>query len=228
MTKVMIADDEESIRALVERIVDDMGFDCCCACDGAEALEMWEAENPDLLILDVMMPRLNGYQVCERLRGQGASLPIIFLSAKGDIVDKGVGFNAGGDDYVVKPFNPDELSYRIAAHLRKSIRDAGPRPDDAFSIGPFKFDLRKHKVLVRGEPVDLTPKEFQILVLLASHPDEVFTREQLVEAVWGSEYVEGTTSIAVFIRKIREKVEEDPSKPRFVQTVWRVGYRFAE
>lgn len=227
MTKIMIADDEESIRTLIGRIVNDLGFEYCSACDGTEALQVWLEEQPDLLILDVMMPRLNGFQVCERLRSQGALLPIIFLSAKGDIVDKGIGFNAGGDDYLVKPFSSEELSLRISAHLRKSIRDTS-LPRNLFSIGPFTFNLRKHQVLVSGAMVDLTPKEFQILVLLASHPGEVFTRRQLVEAVWGSEYVEGTTSIAVFIRKIREKVESDPSKPRFVQTVWRVGYRFSE
>ena len=228
MYKVMLIDDEKSLHMAIEKLLTKSGYEYCGATDAESGLEMLATEKPDLLLLDVMLPGMNGFDLCTRIRAEGRRIPIIFLSAKNDIVDKSIGFRAGGDDYVVKPFNPDELSYRIAAHLRKSIRDAGPRPDDAFSIGPFKFDLRKHKVLVRGEPVDLTPKEFQILVLLASHPDEVFTREQLVEAVWGSEYVEGTTSIAVFIRKIREKVEEDPSKPRFVQTVWRVGYRFAE
>lgn len=226
--KIMLADDEQSMRTLVERVVLDAGYEFCSARDGQEALDVFEAEKPDLVILDVMMPKLDGFQVCKKMREQGILTPAIFLSAKGDIVDKGVGFSVGGDDYLVKPFSPQELSLRIEAHLRKHKLVFTQNRDDCIKAGDIEFDIKRHKVIVRGTVVDFTPKEFQILLLLASHPGEVFTREQLIEAVWGEEFIGETSSIAVFVRKIREKIEEDPSKPQLLQTVWRVGYRFGD
>lgn len=227
--KIMLVDDEQSMRVLVERIVRGEGFGFCAACDGYEALEMFEKENPDLLILDVMMPGLNGYAVCTRLRERGANIPILFLTAKGDIVDKSIGFQAGCDDYLVKPFLTEELVLRINALLQRNRRSSAHcRVSDEVVYGDIVIDTRRHRVTVRGEVVDLTPKEFQILAILASNMHEVFTREQLIEEVWGNEYQGDPSGITVFIRKIREKIEEDPSDPRYVQTVWRVGYRFGD
>jgi two-component system response regulator VicR len=221
----MLADDEDSMRVLIERIVINDGYVFCFASDGLEALDVYDKESPDLAILDVMMPKLNGYEVCQRLRDKGVTIPIIFLSAKGDIADKGAGFGVGGDDYLVKPFSPKELSLRIDARLKQHTR-AVVQQKGTVDVCGVEFDPKKHRVTVQGKPVELTPKEFKILHLLASHPGEVFTREQIIDEVWGNEYVGETTSVAVFVRKIREKIEADPAHPRYLQTVWHLGYRF--
>lgn len=225
--KILVVDDEESIRKLVGRIVVDDGYEACYASDGIEALRVYTREQPDLIVLDVMMPGLNGFEVCERLRDLGATSPIIFLSAKGDIIDQGTGFGAGGDDYIAKPFSPKELSLRIRARLQQHAR-AGRAVTCDGTAQKFIFNEKRHQVIVRGEIINLTPKEFQILALLVRHPGEVFTREQIIKEAWGDEYVGETTSVAVFIRKIREKIEEDPSHPKFLQTVWHVGYKFVD
>jgi two-component system response regulator VicR len=221
----MLADDEESMRILIERILINDGYEFCFAVDGLEAIEVYGREQPDLVILDVMMPKLNGYETCQRLRTNGATVPIIFLTAKADIADKGAGFGAGGDDYLVKPFSPKELSLRIDARLKQHTR-AVVQNKGSIDVYGIELDPKRHRVVVRGKQVDLSPKEFRILHLLVSHPGEVFTREQIVEEVWGDEFVGETTSIAVFVRKIREKIEEDPAHPCYLQTVWRIGYRF--
>lgn len=230
--KIMLADDEESIRIVVEHIVTEDGYELCYASDGAEALTVFKREKPDLLILDVMMPKLNGFDVCAEIRKSGSNVPIIILSAKGDIVDKSVGFKAGADDYLVKPFSSLELSLRIEALLRRSEHHAGPTEDDekrdSFKYKDLEIFYNRYEVRLRGKPVDLTPKEFRILAYMTSHPGEVFTREQLLTYVWGEDYVGELTSIAVFVRKIRQKIEEDPSKPKYLQTVWGVGYKFGE
>ncbi len=230
--KIMLADDEESIRILVEHIVTDDGHEFCYAADGMEALAVFQQEQPDLLILDVMMPKLNGFDVCSKLREQGETIPIIILSAKGDIVDKSVGFRAGADDYLVKPFSSLELSLRIEALLRWKTRKSNYVPvsetEDTYKIGDLEICFKRLEVKLRGKTVDLTPKEYKIVAYMASHPGEVFSRERLITHVWGEDYVGESTSIAVFIRKIREKIEDEPSKPKYLQTVWGMGYKFGD
>lgn len=226
--KILLADDELSMQTLIQSIVEDVGYAFAYVTDGVELLEKYEEEQPDLILLDVMMPRLDGFSACRELRERGCLVPIIFLSAKGDIVDKSIGFKAGGDDYLVKPFNPEELVLRIEALFRREKRLESQQPVDFVRQGDIELDVKRHKVFVRGKQVELTGKEFHILLLMASHPGEVFTREQLIEEVWGKEYIEDSSGIAVFIRRIREKIEEDPSHPKYVQTVWRVGYRFGD
>ena len=228
MEKIMLIDDDASLQLALAHVVQGEGYAFCCAANGHEGLEMLEREKPDLLLLDVMMPGMNGYDVCERMRARGRRIPVIFLTAKGDIVDKGVGFDAGGDDYLVKPFGSDELAMRIGAHLRRQQRMAAARPADVVEYEGLRIDLHKRKVTKRGEPVSLTPKEFDILAILASDAGSIFTREQLTLAVWGEEYAGETLGVAVYIRRIREKLEDVPSKPVYVQTVWREGYRFGE
>jgi two-component system response regulator VicR len=223
--KIMLVDDEENMRILIERIIINDGYDFCFATDGLEALEVFRREEPNLLILDVMMPRLNGFEVCQRLRSEGTTVPIIFLTAKGDILDKGMGFGVGGDDYIVKPFSPKELSLRISARLKQHTRAVAQQKGSIDVLG-IEFDLKRHKATVQGRLVELSPKEFKILYLLASHPGEVLTREQIISEIWGNEYIGEITSIAVFVRKIREKIEDDPAHPRYLQTVWHLGYRF--
>ncbi len=230
--KIMLADDEESIRILVEHIVTDDGYEFCYAADGVETLAVFEEEEPDLLILDVMMPKLNGFDVCTKLREQGITVPIIILSAKGDIVDKSVGFGAGADDYLVKPFSSLELSLRIEALLRwKARKFNSTAPMSATNtcvIGDLEISFKHMEVKLRGEIVDLTPKEYKIVAYMASAPGEIFSREQLITYVWGENYVGESSSIAVYVRKIREKIEDEPSKPKYLQTVWGMGYKFGE
>ena len=225
--KIMLADDEKSIQVLVEMIVTEEGYRFCHASDGKEALTVFEAEKPNLLILDVMMAGLNGFEVCEKVR-EISSVPIIILSAKGDIVDKSIGFKAGADDYIVKPFSSVELLLRIEALLRRKERKANTEAanGDMYTVGNIKIDFKRQEVRVGEKPAELTPKEFKILSYMAAHPGEVFSREQLHEYVWGEGYSGELTAIAVFIRKIREKIEKDPSVPRYLVTVWGIGYKF--
>ncbi|WP_319638213.1 response regulator transcription factor [Eggerthella sinensis] len=230
---IMLADDDEGLRQVIERIVVEDGYDFCCAGTGSEALALYEAEHPDLVILDVMMPELNGFDVCSELRKRGSKVPVLFLSAKGDIVDKSVGFKAGADDYLVKPFSPVELSLRIGALLRRYDNERAAEapqaePASRIAIGDVEVLLDSYEVRVRGKAVDLTSKEFEIVALLASSPGKVFTREQILEHIWGQSSDTDLRSITVFVRKIREKIEDNPSTPRYLLTVWRVGYKFCD
>ena len=230
--KIMLADDDDSIRLVVEHLLTGKGYDFCYAKDGEETLKVFEEESPDLLILDVMMPHINGFAVCERLRGAGHKTPIIMLSAKGDIVDKSVGFNAGADDYLVKPFEPEELALRVAVQLRRQEQEISPKKyldkPGSLKVGDLEIFFNRYEVKVKGRLVDLTSKEFEILAFMASHPGQVFTREKLLEYIWGEDSLCGLNSVTVFIRKIREKIEDDPAKPQYILTVWRVGYKFCE
>lgn len=230
--KVMLIDDDKGVHVLMRRIVEDAGYRYCAAYDGESGLKVLAEEHPDLLLLDVMMPGMNGFDVCTRIREQGRRIPIIFLSAKGDIVDKSIGFKAGGDDYVVKPFSPDELLLRIEAHLRRHKSDLAfakaVSREGSNKTGELEIFFNRYEVRLKGEPVDLTAKEFEILALLASSPGQVFTRNQIYEHIWGRDSSVDENSITVFMRKIREKIEDNPSQPKYLLTVWRVGYKFAE
>ena len=224
--KVLFADDDEGMRTLVEHILKGSGYDLVSAKDGEEALELFEEQTPDLVILDVMMPKLDGYEVCGRLRGKGLTTPIIMLTAKGDIVDKSVGFKMGADDYLVKPFVAQELLLRMEALMRRSHMSAGALGDEMLSIGGLEIDFANHRVAARGRSITLTPKEFRLLSILASSPGQVFSHNELTEEIWGSQFAGEITSITVLVHRLRGKIEEDPSNPRLVQTVWHSGYRF--
>ena len=228
--KILLADDEVSIQKLISGLLEDEGHECVCVEDGTDALEAFENGSFDLVILDVMMPRMDGFATCRELRTRGVTAPVIFLSAKGDIVDKGIGFAAGGDDYMTKPFDPRELLMHIEAHLRRAHMDAAPaKPEPkTLVLGRFVIDTAKHQVTKDGTPIKLTPKEFKILLALACTPDTVLSKEQLIEDAWGAEFVGETQSITVFIKKLRNKIEDDPSDPRIIETVWGIGYRLVE
>ena len=217
MTKIMLIDDDESLQVLIGQIAERDGYAYCCAGGGEEGLAMLRAERPDFLILDVMLPDTNGFEICGTIRDEGRKVPIMFLSAKGDIVDKSIGFKAGADDYLVKPFQPEELSLRIKAHLRRRSK----AEEDELLFG-------KYEVRLAGKPVSLSSREFELLELLATDPGSVFTRDQIMEHVWGAKDATDPNSVTVFVRKIREKIEDDPSKPRYLMTVWRVGYKLAD
>lgn len=230
--KILIADDERDICEAVRKIVERSGHTCFAVYDGLLALEAFERENPDLVILDVMMPEVNGFDLCRDLRERDARVPIIMLSAKCDIVDKSVGFAAGCDDYIAKPFNSQELSMRIEALLRRArlgSPDEPPRRNrSVVRLGDMEVRLKRNEVLVHGQYVNLTPKEFQIIAFLANHVGEAFSSQDIIANVWGEAYMPDSGSIAVFVRKIRNKIEDDPSKPRYLQTVWREGYRLGD
>ena len=225
--KILLVDDEASIERRVSRMITDAGYEFAYAENGFDALAAIEREKPDLVIMDVMMPKMDGFTTCREMRSRGFDAPVIFLSAKGDIVDKGVGFSAGGDDYMVKPFDPRELLMHIEAQLRRAhmASHASPAPDEVLHVGRFTLDVGRFRVTKGDARLALTPKEFKIFHALASNPGLVLSKEQLVEAAWGKEFVGETSSITVFIKKLREKVEDDPSDPRVIQTVWGIGYR---
>lgn len=231
--KILIADDERDICEAVRKIVERADHTCFAVLDGALAMEAFERERPDVVILDVMMPEVNGFELCRQLRERDARVPIIMLSAKSDIVDKGVGFAAGCDDYIAKPFNSQELAMRIEAQLRRArLATAGdevPRRNrSVVRLDDMEVRLKRNEVLVHGRYVNLTPKEFQIIAFLANHAGEVFSAQDIMANVWGEAYRPDSASIAVFVRKIRSKIEDDPAKPRYLQTVWREGYRLGD
>lgn len=232
MTKIMLIDDDASLRLALSHVIREEGYEFCSASDGREGLAMLSIEKPDLVLLDVMMPGMSGYDVCEKMREEGRRIPVIFLSAKGDIVDKGVGFKAGADDYLVKPFDTSELLMRIEAHLRRHRDDlafarAAVRTGSS-AVGDLEVSFTGYEVRKAGVAVDLTGKEFEILSLLAANPGKVYTRQQIYEHIWGEDTPMDANSITVFIHRIREKIEDNASKPRYLLTVWGVGYKFAE
>lgn len=230
--KVMLIDDDENMHVLIRRLCHDAGYDFCGALSGQEGLGLVDAEHPDILLLDVMMPGMNGFDVCRAMRERGRRIPIVFLTAKGDIVDKSIGLKAGGDDYVVKPFSPEELMLRVEAHLRRHREDLSfAKPlvrGGVAQAGDLEIRFGSYEVFLNGARVDMTAKEFEILALLASNPGQVFTRSQIYEHIWGPDASIGESSITVFMRRIREKIEDNPSKPRYLLTVWRVGYKFVD
>ena len=233
MYKVMLIDDEESMQRSIEKLLEQHGYAYCGALDGETGLAMLATEKPDLLLLDVMLPGINGFDLCQRIRSEGRRIPIIFLSAKTDIVDKSIGFKAGGDDYVTKPFNATELVLRIEANIRRH-KDALEfahccNRAGVAAIGELEVHFDQYQVYLRGKPVALTTKEFEIVAFLASNPGKVFTRGQIQEYIWGEGEVDArSNSITVFVRKIREKIEENPSEPKYLLTVQRVGYKMAD
>lgn len=232
MDKILLIDDDPSLQLALRHLVTEAGYAFCCAGNGHEGLELIDAERPDLVLLDVMMPGMNGYDVCTALRERGQRVPIVFLSAKGDIVDKSIGFKAGGDDYLVKPFDNSELLLRIEAHLRRHKGDlafARASAQNGYTtVGDLSISFGKYLVEKNGRALDLTSKEFEILALLAANPGQVYTRQQIYEHIWGEGAVVDANSITVFIRRIREKIEDNASQPKYLLTVWGVGYKFAE
>ena len=218
MAKILLVDDEPRIARVVRDMVEGAEWQFAYADNGADALDAVARDAPDLIIMDVMMPKMDGFTACRELRTRGVTVPVIFLSAKGDIVDKGVGFAAGGDDYMMM---------HIEAHLRRAaMRPSSAVPSSGtITVGCLSLDMAQHRATLAGEHVSLTPKEFKILATLAASPGTVLSREQLVEAAWGPEFVGETSSITVFIKKLRAKIEDDPTEPRIIETVWGIGYR---
>ena len=203
-----------------------MGFDPTVVGDGHAALELIRTDPPDLLILDVMLPGVDGYEITRQVRANSA-IPIILLTARADEIDRILGLEMGADDYVVKPFSPRELVSRVKAVLRRTQQAAAsPSNDRPVSVGSMRIDPRTRRVTVEGEEIALTVKEFDLLWMFVNNPQQVFNRDQLLDRVWGvAVYIDAST-VTVHVRRLREKIERDPSKPLHIITVWGVGYRF--
>lgn len=232
---ILLADDDRSLRGATAQMLSEAGYVCAEASNGSQALEEFTNVKPDLVILDIMMPGLDGFEVCERIRQADSMVPVLFFSAKGDIVDKRIGYKLGADDYLVKPFAEEELLLRVEALLRRACRAqgaasgcAGEKDLGTREIGDLRVDVRHGDVWRRGEKIALSPKERRIMATLAEHPGETFDRNDLIRLVWGEEYLNTSISIPVYMRKLREKIEDDPSDPRYLQTVWGLGYRLGD
>lgn len=222
---VLIIEDEASLASTLSYNLRKNGFNVSSAADGVEGLQAARRDRPDVIVLDLMLPKMDGLEVCRRIRAD-SDVPILMLTAKAEELDKVVGLEMGADDYLTKPFSMRELLARIRALLRR----AGGRPsgDDASRIfaGPIELDARGRTVTRAGAEVSLKPKEFDLLFFLAKNAGQVFTREQLLEHVWGYDFFGGSRTVDVHIRWLREKLEEDPSKPRHLLTVRGIGYKF--
>jgi two-component system, OmpR family, alkaline phosphatase synthesis response regulator PhoP len=226
-TRVLVVDDEENLVELVQGYLQRDGFDVLTAGDGPSALALTRDERPDLIVLDLMLPGIDGLEVCRRVR-QFSDAYILMLTARAEEVDKVVGLSVGADDYLTKPFSPRELVARVQAMLRRPRSStAEPDPPAPRRLGDLVVDTARFEVLKRGEPVALTARELSLLATLAAHPGHVFTRAQLLERVWGSALYDGHV-VDVNIGNLRRKLEDDPTRPRWVQTVRGVGYRLAE
>lgn len=226
---VLVADDEKEIASLIAIHLEKEGHHVIIAKDGQEAIDRVGDHQVDLIILDIMMPKIDGYEVARRVR-ENYHMPIIFLSAKTSDFDKVQGLVIGADDYMTKPFHPMELIARVNAQLRRFTIFNQPqsKEKDSFTIefGDLKISREQRHVTLHGEDIDLTPKEFDILYLLASHPKKVFTTENIFEHVWGQAYFEGANTVMVHIRTLRKKMKEDRRKEKWIKTVWGVGYTF--
>lgn len=225
MKKILIIEDDLSIAELERDYLEVEGFDCTIVRDGSDGLETARSEQWDLIILDLMLPGIDGFGICRALRAE-TEIPILMVSSRTEDIDKIRGLGLGADDYVAKPFSPAELTARVKAHLARFERLKGvPQRGRAVSIGGLSIDPDAHTVTRRGRDISLTAKEFDVLYMLMSDPDRVFSREQIFNRVWGESYGDLST-VTVHVRKLREKVEENPSQPDLIETVWGIGYRF--
>jgi DNA-binding response OmpR family regulator len=222
---VLVVDDEPTIAEVVARYLERAGYETATAGDGLEALRLAADRRPDLIVLDVMLPGLGGLEVLRRLaEADGPRTPVILLTAKGEQDDKLVGLRDGADDYVVKPFSPRELVARVDAVLRRVFADR--ENAEPLTFDGLEIDLRGRRVVARGEAAHLSQREFDLLQFLARHPGQVFSRDQLMDRVWEPAFHGDPATVTVHVRRLRTKIEPDPERPRFIQTVWGVGYRF--
>jgi DNA-binding response OmpR family regulator len=225
---ILLVDDEESVQKLLTYPLERDGYRVVQARDGDEALARFEAENVDLVVLDLMLPRVDGLEVCKRLRAQSA-VPIVMLTARGDELDKVLGLELGADDYITKPFSIREFRSRVKALLRRaSAPKYEPRDEDAIEADGLRIDPARRSVQVDGRPVQLTYVEFELLRAMAQKPGRVFSRQALLETLWGAAEYREPRTIDVHVRHLREKLEADPREPRYILTVRGVGYRFTE
>ena len=223
MTTVLVVDDEPIVRDVVVRYLRRDGFDTLEAADGDAARKLIESASPQLVVLDVMLPGTDGLTLCRWIRSRG-ELPVIMLTARGEEADRIVGLELGADDYVTKPFSPRELAVRVRTVLRRTAHAS--LPAERLELGRLIVDARTRELTVDGRQLRLTAKEFDLLFFLASHPRQVFSRDQLMDRVWGYAAALDTGTVTVHVQRLRSKIEPDPRTPRYLETVWGVGYRF--
>ena len=223
---ILVCDDDQAIVDAIEIYLSQEGYTVLKAYDGLEAIRMVKEKEIQLVILDIMMPRMDGIRATMKIR-EISAVPIIFLSAKSEDVDKILGLNVGADDYITKPFNPLELNARVKSVLRRytQLGAIAEKKDTVFQIGGLRVDDDRKEVTVDGEPVKLTPIEYRILLLLVQNPGKVFSITQIYERIWNEEALGGDNTVAVHIRHIREKIEINPKEPRYLKVVWGVGYK---
>ena len=224
--RVLVVDDEKLIVKGIRFSLLQDGLEVDCAYDGEEALEKAKENEYDLILLDVMLPKMDGFEVCQQIR-EFSEVPIVMLTAKGDDMDKILGLDYGADDYITKPFNILEVKARIKAIMRRAgKKEAKPDTSNILEKNDMKIDRESRRVFVEGTEINLTAKEFDVLELLALNPDKVYSREKLLNLVWGYEYPGDARTVDVHIRRLREKIEKQPSNPKYVHTKWGVGYYF--
>lgn len=224
--KILIVDDEEHIQELIKFNLENNGYKVFCANDGLEALKLAKMELPQLILLDVMLPGMDGYDVCKEIRRDNviSNTPIIMITAKGEELDKILGLELGADDYLTKPFSVRELVARVKAVLRRT-RTQYPM-ENVYNFGNVTIDFQKHQVVKNNKKIDLTLKEFELLQVLIKNKGRVMTRDFLLDKVWGYEYIGETRTVDVHIRYLRKKIEDDDKNPKFVETIRGIGYRF--
>ena len=225
MSKILLVEDEESIRGFLKINLERNGFSVIEAGTGEEGLKKAFLEKPELAILDIMLPGIDGFNVCTQLRNKFGKMGIIMLTAKGQDIDKIMGLEYGADDYIVKPFNPLEVVLRVKAILRR-LESENTVNDTKLESGEFIIDLYSQKLLKNGEEIDVTPKEYMIMKLFIENPNKAFTRDDLLNMVWGYNFFGDPKIIDVNIRRLRYKIEEDSSNPKYIETVWGLGYRW--
>ena len=225
MSKVLVVDDEKLIVKGIKFSLEQDGMEVDCAYDGEEALDKIRETEYDIVLLDVMLPKLDGFEVCKAVR-DFSNVPIIMLTAKDTDMDKILGLEYGADDYITKPFNILEVKARIKAMLRRSKRTVPDSNTNQIVKGDLKLDIDARRVLIKDTEVNLTAKEFDLLELLVNNPNKVYSREQLLSIVWGYEYPGDVRTVDVHVRRLREKIEENPKEPKYVNTKWGVGYYF--
>ena len=227
MSKILIVEDEESIAELEKDYLELSGFEVETEKDGNAGLERALSEDFDLLILDLMLPGVDGFEICKKVR-ENKNIPILMVSAKKDDIDKIRGLGMGADDYMTKPFSPSELVARVKAHLARYERlvNSNVKTNDIVEIRGIKIDKTARRVWINGEEKNFTTKEFDLLTFLAENPNHVFTKEELFREIWDMESIGDIATVTVHIKKIREKIEFDTAKPQYIETIWGVGYRF--
>ena len=227
MTKILLVEDEESIRSFLKINLERNSFQVIEAGTGEEGIEKALLEKPEIIILDVMLPGIDGFQVCSRLRKEFPSAGIIMLTAKGQDMDKIMGLEFGADDYIIKPFNPLEVVLRVKAILRRiGISEHESSNKNKLMGGPFIIDLYSQKLLKDNKEIDVTPKEYMLMKLFIENPNKAFTRDELLNLIWGYNFFGDPKIIDVNIRRLRSKIEDDSSNPQYIETVWGIGYRW--
>lgn len=224
MERILLVEDEDSIRGFLKINLQRNDLEVIEAATGEEGIKLAKSMKPQVAILDVMLPGIDGFMVCSKLRSDFPNMGIVMLTAKGQDMDKIMGLEYGADDYIVKPFNPFEVVLRVKALLRRVGGDK--KEKSKLELGPFVLDLYSQKVIKNGVEIDVTPKEFLFMKIFLENPDRAFSRDELLDLVWGQNYFGDVKTIDVNIRRLRAKIEDDPSNPSYIETIWGIGYRW--